>query len=100
MDTTAYVVVDIWQVKPGKEEEIRGVLGEAARLFRARPGILSVDFSALGGDASRYLVVFRYENQDARMAFQQTPDLAATMQRLSLLWDLESPVWQGHQSGL
>ncbi len=100
MDTTAYVVVDLWQVKPGKEAEIRDILGHAAGLFRARPGILSVDFSHVGGDPSRYLVVFRYENQEVRKAFQETPELAETMQQLSALWDLESPVWQGHQSGL
>lgn len=99
-DTSAFVVVDIWRVKAGKEDEIRGVLAESARRFRRQPGILSVDYTHIDGDPRHYLVVFRYESAEAREAFQQTDELRSTMTRLRELWDLESPVWKGHQTGL
>jgi quinol monooxygenase YgiN len=80
--------------------EIERLLSDAARSFRAQPGILSVDFTHMNGDPGRYLVVFRYVDAAAREAFQHTSVLKETMARLCELWDLESPVWQGHQTGL
>lgn len=100
METTAYVVVDIWRVKEGHRDAVRSVLAESARVFRAMPGILSVDYSQLEGDPDQYLVVFRYRSAADREAFQHTPELTSVMTRLSALWDLESPVWKGHQTGL
>jgi heme-degrading monooxygenase HmoA len=100
MAGSAFVVVDIWRVKEGKQAEITGVLAESARMFRSRPGILSVDYTHLDGDPERYLVVFRYTSQHDREAFQQTEELRETMQRLSELWDLESPIWKGHETEL
>jgi heme-degrading monooxygenase HmoA len=100
MDTSAFVVVDIWRVKPGKRAAIEPVLAESARLFRAQPGILSVDYTHIDGDAEHYLVVFRYESAMAREAFQMTDALKETTSRLRELWDMESPVLKGSQSGL
>lgn len=84
-----YVVVDTWRVKPGREEEIATVLDGARRRFLTVPGIVSVDFAHIDGDASRYLVVFRYPDAAAREAFVSTEDLKATMARLRELWDFD-----------
>jgi quinol monooxygenase YgiN len=98
--TSAFVVVDLWRVKPGKRQETQKALAESAPLFRAQPGILSVDYTHLDGDPDRYLVVFRYASREARESFRATDELTATMARLSELWDLESPVYLGYQTGL
>jgi len=90
-----YVVVDLWRAKPGKEDELKRVLTQARRRFRAYPGIISVDYAHLDGDESRYLVVFRYTDQQTREAFVSTDDLKSTMARLSQLWALEGPVYKG-----
>ena len=45
-----YVVVDLWRAKPGKEDELKRVLTQARRRFRAYPGIISVDYAHLDGD--------------------------------------------------
>lgn len=84
-----FVVVDTWRVKPGKEEEIASVLDEVRRRFLAMPGIVSIDFAHIDGDARRYLVVFRYADAAAREAFVSTDDLKATMARLGELWDFD-----------
>ena len=97
---TGYVVVDIWRVKPGKEDEIKGVLAQARQRFRFYPGIVSVDYAHIEGDETRYLVVFRYESRQAREAFVSTDDLKSTMVRLGQLWDLESPTYKGPAAGL
>jgi heme-degrading monooxygenase HmoA len=98
-DTSAFVVVDIWRVRPGKQADVERELREAGRHFRQQPGILSVDFTHLDGDPARYLVVFRYTNADAREAFVASQELRATLQLLSALWDRESPVYMGLPSG-
>ncbi len=98
-DSSVFVVVDIWRVKAGKHDEVREVLSEAGYLFRARPGVLSVDFTLLDNDPDRYLVVFRYADAAARESFVATDVLKATMARLSELWDLESPIYTGTPTG-
>jgi quinol monooxygenase YgiN len=98
-DTSVYVVVDIWRVKPGKHVELRQVLTESGSLFRAMPGVLSVDYTLLDNDPDRYLVVFRYVDAAAREAFVATDALTSTMTRLDDLWDLESPVYKGIPAG-
>ena len=98
-DNSAFVVVDIWRVKPGKHDELREVLAESGRRFRLMPGVLSVDYTLLDGDPDRYLVVFRYIDAAAREAFVATDLLKDTMQRLQSLWDLESPVYKGTPAG-
>ena len=64
-----FVVVDIWKVKPGKQEELRAILAEAGRQFRTMDGVLSVDYTQLVDDEERYLAVFRYRDAEARTAF-------------------------------
>lgn len=98
-DTSAYVVVDIWSVKPGKHAELRAVLTESGARFRSMPGVLSVDYTLLEGDPDRYLVVFRYADAAAREAFVATDELRSTMSRLRDLWDLESPIYKGGPAG-
>jgi quinol monooxygenase YgiN len=93
--TSVFVVVDIWRVRPGRHDELRRLLSESGRLFRARPGVLSVDYTLLDGDPDRYLVVFRYTDRQARESFVATAELKQTMAALSELWDLESPVYKG-----
>lgn len=101
MSTEAgFVVVDIWRVKPGKQQELRDVLAEAGRAFRATDDIVSVDYTQLIDDEDRYLAVFRYRDAEARAAFVATEVLRTTMKRLDPLWDLESPIYQGVASGL
>lgn len=95
-----YVVVDIWKVKPGQESQLRAVLSEAGRRFRAMDGIVSVDYTQLVDDESRYLVVFRYSDHHARNTFVQSDALRSTMEQLEALWELESPIYQGVASGL
>ena len=98
-DRSVFVVVDIWRAKPGKHEALRQVLAESGAMFRAMPGVLSVDYTLLDGDADRYLVVFRYSDAAAREAFVATDELRSTMVRLQDLWDLESPIYQGTPAG-
>jgi len=98
-DTSVYVVVDIWRVKPGKSVELRAVLTESGARFRSMPGVLSVDYTLLEGDPDRYLVVFRYADAAAREAFVATDELRSTMSRLRDLWDLESPIYKGVPAG-
>jgi quinol monooxygenase YgiN len=90
-----YVVVDTWQIRPGKEAEILSVLDEIRQRFRAVPGIVSVDFAHFDGDASRILVVFRYADAAARAAFVATDDLKATMTRLSEFWEFDGIAIRG-----
>ena len=97
---SAFVVVDTWRVKPGRREALRRELAASARLFRDQPGVLSVDYTQLGDDPDRYLVVFRYASRAAREAFRATADLKDTMQRLGELWDLEGDLLLGYQTGL
>ncbi len=97
--SSVFVVVDIWRGKSGKRDELRQVLTDSGALFRARPGVLSVDFTLLEDDPDRYLVVFRYESAEARETFVATDELRATLSRLSELWDLESPVYKGTPAG-
>jgi len=99
-DSSAFVVVDLWRAKPGKQAQLTATLAESARVFREQPGVLSVDYTHLGGDPDRYLAVFRYASQAARDAFRSTDALRDTMDQLTLLWDLESDVMLGHQTGL
>jgi quinol monooxygenase YgiN len=84
-----FVVVDTWRVKPGHEDSIREVLAAAHRSFSGRPEILSVDYCLVDGDPSRYLVIFRYESEDARERFVETPELLGTMEKLADYWDHE-----------
>ncbi len=98
-DTSVFVVVDIWRVKPGMQAELEQVLAESGAQFRSMPGVLSVDFTLLDGDPDRYLVVFRYADAAAREAFVATDELRSTMARLRDLWDLESPIYQGTPVG-
>ncbi|CAN5299531.1 hypothetical protein BH23CHL1_BH23CHL1_19240 [soil metagenome] len=100
LETPGFVVVDIWKVKPGKQEELRKVLAEVGRHFRTVDGVLSVDYTQLVNDEDRYLVVFRYRDADARTAFVATDALRSTMERLAALWSLESPIYQGVSTGL
>ncbi len=95
-----FVVVDVWKVKPGKEESIKEVLAAAHRKFSERPEILSVDYCLAGGDPSRYLVVFRYTSEEAREAFVQTEELKATMQTLQDYWDLDDVFVKGPAADL
>jgi heme-degrading monooxygenase HmoA len=97
--TSVFVVVDIWRVKPGNSAEVQRTLAEAGGLFRGRPGVLSVDFTHLDGDPDRYLVVFRYASEEARQSFVATDDLKDVLMRLSQLWELESPIYIGRPSG-
>lgn len=96
---SVFVVVDIWRVKPGKRSEIEQLLTESGEAFRSRPGVLSVDFTHLDADPDRYLVVFRYESQQAREQFVNTDELRGVLARLSELWDLESPIYIGTPPG-
>ena len=89
------LVGHVWRVKPGKEDELKRGLTQARQRFRAYPGIISVDYAHLDGDESRYLVVFRYTDQQTREAFVSTDDLKSAMARLSQLWDLEGQVYKG-----
>jgi heme-degrading monooxygenase HmoA len=97
--TSAYVVVDIWRVKPGRHAELREVLTESGARFRTMSGVLSVDYTLVEGDPDRYLVVFRYADAAAREAFVATDELRSTMSRLRDLWDLESPIYRGVPAG-
>lgn len=99
-NSSVFVVVDIWRVKPGKHDELRQVLAESGRRFRSMPGVLSVDYTLLDNDSDRYLVVFRYTDAAARQAFVATHELRSTMARLSELWDLESPIYLGIPIGI
>jgi quinol monooxygenase YgiN len=90
-----FVVVDIWRARPGKQQELRDALVDAGRQFRAMDGVVSVDYTQLVDDESRYLVIFRYRDAEARNAFVATDALRSTMQRLEALWDVESPIYQG-----
>lgn len=98
-DSSAFVVVDIWRVKPGKCAELRQVLTDSGHLFRTCPGVLSVDYTLLDNDPDRYLVVFRYADAASREGFVATDELKETMARLHELWDLESPIYKGTPAG-
>lgn len=99
-EEAGFVVVDIWKVKEGKQDELQRVLAEAGRTFRQVDGVLSVDYTRLVDDPDRYLVVFRYRDADTRASFVSTDELTSTMSRLRELWDLESPIYQGVATGL
>lgn len=94
-DDAGYVVVDTWRVKSGKEAELGTALAEMRQRFLTVPGVVSVDFAQVDGDASRYLVVFRYRDAAAREAFVNTEDLKATMARLRELWDFDGTALRG-----
>ena len=98
-DSSVYVVVDLWRVKPGAHDELRDLLTASGTLFRTMPGVLSVDYTLLEGDPDRYLVVFRYADAAAREAFVATDELTSMMERLRELWDLESPIYKGVPAG-
>jgi quinol monooxygenase YgiN len=98
-ETSVFVVVDIWRVKPGKHAELRAILTESGAQFRTMPGVLSVDYTLLEGDPDRYLVVFRYADAAARETFVATDKLKETMSRLNELWELESPIYKGTPAG-
>jgi quinol monooxygenase YgiN len=99
-NSSAFVVVDIWRVKPGKHDELREELARSGARFRTMPGVLSVDYTLLDNDPGRYLVVFRYTDAAAREAFVATDELRSTMTRLRDLWDLESPIYLGTPVGI
>jgi quinol monooxygenase YgiN len=92
---TAFIVVDIWRAKPGQQQQLDQLLADSAAAFRQQPGVLSVDFTRLEDDPERYLVVFRYQDAQAREDFVATPQLKATLSALSEFWDLESPIYKG-----
>jgi heme-degrading monooxygenase HmoA len=94
-EQAGYVVVDVWRVKPGKEDAIRSVLATAQRQFSEFPGIVSIDYALVDGDPSRYLVVFRYRDQQAREEFVATSELKETMNRLRDYWDLDGIFFRG-----
>jgi quinol monooxygenase YgiN len=98
-DTSVYVVVDIWRIKPGKHIELRAVLTESGARFRSMSDVLSVDYTLVEGDPDRYLVVFRYADAAARETFVATDELRSTMSRLRDLWDLERPIYKGVPAG-
>lgn len=95
-ERSVFVVVDLWRVRPGMRERLDSLLVECGGAFRQQPGILSVDFTRLVDDPDRYLVVFRYEDAEARESFVATPELKDAMTRLSELWDLDSPLYRGN----
>lgn len=87
--SAGYLVVDVWRVKPGKEEAIKPVLARARREFSEHPEILSVDYCLVDGKPDRYLVVFRYTSETAREAFVASEQLIDTMSTLRDYWDLD-----------
>jgi heme-degrading monooxygenase HmoA len=93
--TSAYVVVDFWHVRPGREAELERKLAESAVAFRQHPGVLSVDFTRVEGDPGRYLVVFRYDTAESRAAFVATSLVHDALNDLADLWDLDGQVWRG-----
>lgn len=98
-DRAGYVVVDVWRAKPGKISEVDAVLSDCAPRFRKNPDIVSVDYARLDGDEEKYLVVFRYIDKEARERFTSSDDLKSTMAILRQLWDLESPIYRGIDTG-
>jgi quinol monooxygenase YgiN len=84
-----FVVVDVWRVKPGKEDETRATLATARRKFIQVPGVVSVDYAVVDGAPDKYLVIFRYEDRASREEFVATDELRSTMARLAELWDLD-----------
>jgi quinol monooxygenase YgiN len=95
-----YAVVDVWKVKPCKEDLIREVLAEARKRFSAHPDVLSVDYCLVDGDPSHYLVIFRYTSEEAREQFVASADLKSTMSTLSAYWDLEDIYVKGPSAHL
>jgi quinol monooxygenase YgiN len=95
-----YAVVDVWKVKPGKEDPIREVLADARDRFSAHPDVLSVDYCLVDGDPSRYLVIFRYTSEEAREKFVASADLKSTMTTLSQYWDLDNVYVKGPSAEL
>ena len=86
--SAGFVVVDTWNVKPGKEELIKSVLATAHQEFSAHPEILSVDYCLADGRQDTYLVIFRYTSEDARERFVASEELTSTMQTLREYWEL------------
>ena len=95
MPQAGYVVVDVWRAKPGKVSEVDALLGSVIDQFRATDGIVSVDYARLQDSNDMYLVIFRYEDQQARERFVATGELKDTMAALRQVWDLESPIYRG-----
>lgn len=95
-----FVVVDVWKVKPGKEQAIRPVLARAQVEFSSHPEILSVDYCLAGGEQDRYLVVFRYTSEAAREAFVNTETLRTTMETLTEYWELDDVFVKGPSAKL
>ncbi len=81
-------------------DEVEAVLRECAPRFRQNPDIVSVDYTKLDGDTDKYLVVFRYVDQEARERFTSGDDLKSTMTILRQIWDLESPIYRGVDMGI
>ena len=98
-ESSAYVVVDFWRARPGREAELERKLSESVVAFRAHPGVLSVDFTRVEGDPSHYLVIFRYDSAASRAAFVATDLVRDTLNDLSDLWDLDGQVWRGEPIG-
>lgn len=98
-ERAGYVVVDVWRAKPGKREAVDNVLRDCAERFRQAEGVVSVDYTRLEGQPDMYLVVFRYVDQAARERFTASDDLVSTMSTLRQLWDLESPIYRGVDTG-
>jgi heme-degrading monooxygenase HmoA len=91
----AYVVVDFWRARPGREAELEQALAESAADFRTQSGVLSVDFTRVEDDPGRYLVIFRYDSAAARAAFVSTELVRDALTRLGEYWELDSAVYRG-----
>lgn len=98
-DRAGYVVVDVWRAKPGKRDDVDTVLRDCAERFRKADGVVSVDYTRLEGQPDMYLVVFRYTDREARERFTASDELISTMGVLRQLWDLESPIYRGEDTG-
>jgi heme-degrading monooxygenase HmoA len=96
---SAYVVVDFWRAREGREAELEQALIDSANVFRTRPGVLSVDFTRVEDDPGRYLVVFRYDSAATRAAFVSTDLVRVALKELNEFWELDSPVWRGEPIG-
>jgi heme-degrading monooxygenase HmoA len=97
---SAFIVVDLWRVREGQRDNVRRVLRDAVPRFREQPGVLSVDFTHVDGDADRYLVVFRYASAEAREAFVASDLVRSSLATLEEFWELDSPVYRGTPSGV
>lgn len=99
-EIAGFVVVDTWNVKPGKEQEIKPVLAKAHREFSAHPEILSVDYCLVDGRPDQYLVIFRYTSEEARERFVASQELTSTMETLRKYWDLGNVYVKGPAADL